>query len=160
MYRILIFSDTHHHIDLCKCMLDKIPNVDMVLHAGDMVSDCRQLETLHDNFLCVVGNNDLFCSDPVERIIPIEGHTVFLTHGHRYGVKSTYERLVHRAQEAGADIAVFGHTHLSHCAYHSGILLINPGSACSLYDKQATCAILEIEESKVSADIITMGDFI
>ena len=37
---------------------------------------------------------------------------LLLTHGHRYSVKSGYDALLARAVEVGADIVVFGHTHV------------------------------------------------
>ena len=47
-----------------------------------------------------------------ELILQFEGHKLLLTHGHHYHVKSGYGALLARAVRAGADIVLFGHTHL------------------------------------------------
>jgi len=160
MYRILIFSDTHGYTKSCVSMLHKIPQVDLVLHAGDIASDCRFLETACQNFECVAGNNDWNCSYPKEKVLSVADKTLFLTHGHLYGVKNSYSKLTSHAKSIGADIVVFGHTHMPHCGYSEGILLLNPGSSAGVYGPQATCGMIEIENGKISADILTMGDFL
>lgn len=159
MYRILAFSDTHGYTDKCEAILKKIPQVDLVLHAGDIAADCRTLQKLHPNFQCVVGNNDLFCRDPREKMIEAAGKTIFLTHGHLYGVKSSLHRLAQHSKDLGADITVFGHTHRSFCGYENGVLLVNPGSSAGAYSDDASFAIIEIEDGKISADILRSGDF-
>ena len=40
----------------------------------------------------------------------------FLTHGHRYGVKYSTEALAAAAGAAGADVALYGHTHVPYTA--------------------------------------------
>ena len=54
----------------------------------------------------------------------------FVTHGDVYGVSWGEEELVSRAQEMGADVVFYGHTHCP--AYHvyesEGVTVFNPGS--------------------------------
>ena len=37
---------------------------------------------------------------------------LFVTHGHAYGVKSGLGRLAERAKTLGADVVLYGHTHI------------------------------------------------
>ena len=56
------------------------------------------------------------------------GHKVFLTHGHRYGVSYTLANLRETAEELGADVAIYGHTHMPALDEQNDIVLLNPGS--------------------------------
>ena len=64
---------------------------------------------------CVRGNCDMLAPQwgevPEEQILHFEGHTLFLTHGAAYGVKSGQGLLESAAVKKGADIVLFGHTH-------------------------------------------------
>ena len=51
---------------------------------------------------------------PVERIEDIGGKRVFMTHGHKYGVKSGLSSAISRAVLLGADVLLYGHTHEPH----------------------------------------------
>lgn len=48
---------------------------------------------------------------PAERIEDICGKRIFMTHGHKYGVKSGLSSAIARAALLGADILLYGHTH-------------------------------------------------
>ena len=64
---------------------------------------------------CVRGNCDFAVSQwedaPEEQLLHFEGHTLLLTHGARYGVKSGTGLLETAAAQKGADVVLFGHTH-------------------------------------------------
>ena len=49
-------------------------------------------------------------------------------HGDAQGVKYSYERLSYYAEEIGAEIALFGHTHQAFAGYVGSIMLVNPGA--------------------------------
>ena len=56
------------------------------------------------------------------------GHIIYLTHGHRVGVHGGTYRLTERARHLGADIAIYGHTHVPDHGTENEVLVINPGS--------------------------------
>jgi putative phosphoesterase len=56
------------------------------------------------------------------------GLRIFVTHGHRYRVKFTPLPVKYRAEETGASICCFGHSHVPFCEKVGDVLLINPGS--------------------------------
>ena len=155
MTRILIFSDTHSHTDYARVILDRIDG-DMLIHLGDYVRDFHDLSALCDHMEChgVAGNGDFYANEPTEKIIHVDGISIFLTHGHGYGVKSGFKRLVKRTKELGCDAALFGHTHVPICEYHDGILLANPGGYNSM--PRAGCAIAEIENSRIKGCLYTV----
>jgi len=97
--------------------------------------------------VCVKGNNDYFDkSYPLERCFELGGKRIFMCHGHKYNVKSSLISLVYRAKEQGADIVLYGHTHLPHKEDYDGMLIINPGTV-------GTYAVIEITETSIEAKI-------
>ncbi len=76
----------------------------------------------------VRGNCDFDGKYPEERIIEIQGKKIFICHGHKYGVKYGYNSIYYRGKEVGADIVLFGHSHLPIIEEYDGLILMNPGS--------------------------------
>jgi len=146
--KILVISDTHNMIQNAVGLITKL-DPDYVLHLGDMCEDCHRLEDMFPRKLivCVKGNNDYFDkSYPLERCFELGGKRIFMCHGHKYNVKSSLISLVYRAKEQGADIVLYGHTHLPHKEDYDGMLIINPGTV-------GTYAVIEITETSIEAKI-------
>ena len=56
--------------------------------------------------------------------------TAFITHGHIYGVDGgRLDSLVYAAQERGAKLALYGHTHRAWYEELGGVQTLNPGTA-------------------------------
>lgn len=151
-----MFSDSHYDINICCNVINKLPHTDMIIHAGDCKGDAERLARLFPDIeiKSVPGNCD-FSSEPQEMCFTAAGKRIFLTHGHKYGVKTEhdYRSLVKKAKEENADAAVFGHTHITYLKKENGILLLNPGSI--KYGN--SFGIIEIEDGKMSADICSAG---
>ncbi|WP_066639182.1 YfcE family phosphodiesterase [Desulfolucanica intricata] len=127
--RIGVFSDTHGFCDYVKIAIPRMGNLDLILHAGDYYTDKESLEKMTAvQVEAVVGNCDPWANGPREQIFKLEGKKLLLTHGHRYGIKNNLQKLFYRAEEVGADVVVFGHTHYAESVMYGGILLFNPGS--------------------------------
>lgn len=151
MKRILVFSDTHHGVTMCRQIINTIP-CDLIIHAGDLVVDARWIEREFPDkeIIYVHGNCDMPADAPGEAIAEIGGVRIFIVHGHRHGVKfeHDYNTLIQAAKTAGCRVAVFGHTHCSYCEDRDGVLLLNPGSARYSY------GVIEIEDGKPTACVI------
>jgi len=128
--RIGVFSDTHNDLSSAQKVLEKIGTLDLLLHAGDHYRDGLILsEKFKIPAKAVIGNCDFFSQGSEEEIIELdEKNTVLLTHGHRYGVKNGLQRLFYRSQEVGANIVVFGHTHVPLYVVENDVHFLNPGS--------------------------------
>ncbi len=150
--RILVFSDTHCSIEPCIKTINNIIGVDMIIHAGDHDSDARALEKLFPRIPIkyVKGNCDM-SNSPSELLIEIDGKKIFLTHGHLYKVKYeyNYETIKKKGLSVGADIVVFGHTHIPYCENFGNILLLNPGSTKT----SKKFGVIEIENDKIKAAV-------
>ena len=76
---------------------------------------------------------------------------IFYTHGHMYGVKYDLDTLADAASARGAEVALFGHTHIPHAETRGGVFLFNPGSCGRCYTGPNTYGILTLDEGKVTA---------
>ena len=145
--KILVLSDSHGAISPMERAVEQVrPNY--ILHLGDRERDAQQLEELFPEIpvLSVPGNCDY--PPPGAQLALIRefgGIRVFMTHGHRYHVKSGLLSLELAAREAGANVAVFGHTHRAFCDDDGGLCLMNPG-ACS--GNGPSCGVIQIENGK------------
>ncbi len=131
MLRAAVFADTHANTAR---MLEAARRLrpDILIHLGD---HARDAEVLRRDFpetpLYVVrGNCDIAGDGAPERLVVELGPVkAFLTHGHLYSVGWSVDSLVYAAQEAGAKLALFGHTHEALNVEIGAVQVLNPGSA-------------------------------
>lgn len=127
--KILIVSDSHGRNSNLEKALEKVKPIDLFLHLGDFEGSEDYIRTIVDcRAEMVPGNNDFFTGLEKDKLITIGNYTVFLTHGHRYGVNFGTQRLKDTAMQYGAGIAIFGHTHRPLIDLNGAIWAINPGS--------------------------------
>ncbi len=132
--KILLISDVHGRIDkLDECLKKEIENVDAVIFTGDGIKDVEDFSFVYSSvpFYMVKGNCDFFSNYPYEKTIDLNGHRLFITHGHQYSVKSTLGLLINKAKEDDIDIVLYGHTHIMNFENVEGINIINSGSLSS-----------------------------
>lgn len=127
--RVLIVSDTHRDNENYFKVIEKIQDIDMVIHCGDAegseytISEAAGCET-H----IVMGNNDFFSDLPREIETEIGGYRVLITHGHTYCVSMGNERIKEEAILRGFDIVIYGHTHRPLVDVDDEVIALNPGS--------------------------------
>ena len=137
--RIGIVSDSHGNTRVFEDML-AVPGAagaELWLHAGDFAPDADDLEILSGRRVVrVLGNCDLFLDGVYdETVVEAAGHRIFLTHGHLFNVRFDTELLAAAACEAGADIAVYGHTHIA-LEERGDVTVLNPGSIARPRDER------------------------
>ena len=127
--KVLIVSDTHGRDENLEIVINREAPFDMLVHCGDVEGREFYIEALAECPCSIVsGNNDFFSSLPREKEIMAGNYRVFMTHGHYYYVGSGIEDLKREALARGADVAMFGHTHIPLIEYGDGIVVMNPGS--------------------------------
>ena len=131
--KLLVFSDSHGRRDLMEKALAKEEGKEIkpdgILFAGDGLSDALAYREGRSVFYAVAGNCDSAREGAgLEAVFTLQGLTIYLCHGHRWHVKMGTQRLLYRAQEVGAQVAIYGHTHRQKAAYQNGVLLLNPGA--------------------------------
>lgn len=118
-----------------------------VIHLGDLMRDAEEVAGHYPKlpFCLVPGNCDGWgIAAPVKKNITLEGKSILLSHGHRWGVKSGYEAAIADAQAVGADILLFGHTHVPLCQQlENGLWMMNPGPARSGY------GLIELQDGNI-----------
>lgn len=138
--KILAFFDAHGRGKNIVKALDIHSGIcDAVVFLGDGVSEIDYVKRKYPSlaYFSVKGNCDvLFCDGiPEETVVNLDGLKILILHGHKYGVKSGYDRILYRAAELEADAVLFGHTHIpfNSVEYVNGkrIQIFNPGSIAS-----------------------------
>ena len=143
---ILIISDSHGNIPALTMVLNwaqelknnagcsGLPFFEIAVFLGDGADDLP-IASAKAGFSLpwykVRGNGDFAFSIPDSLLLEISGkssRTFLLSHGNRFGVEKDVKNIVNPARNAGAEAALFGHTHVPYCAMHDGIFLLNPGS--------------------------------
>ncbi len=135
--KLLILSDTHGRVDRLSRVLALHSDADAILFLGDGLSDIARSGIDTGKLFCVRGNCDGFSFNsniysPDELSLCFDGFNILMMHGHLHSVKSGTERAAEYAMKKGADILLFGHTHVPIETYLSGdekpMYLFNPGS--------------------------------
>lgn len=133
--RIGVLSDTHlpdsadAHSFLHQLIDEVLAPVDIILHAGDLVSP-ELLDAFADYpFHAVRGNMDPPTAGvPIKKVIDVDGFIIGLIHG--WGpVEGIEERIEEEFSSESLDCLVYGHSHEPACHRRDGVLFFNPGSA-------------------------------
>lgn len=131
--RVGVLSDSHGMVGRLSTLLMKMEAegpLDALIHLGDGYDDLRELDVPLPPVYQVAGNCDHFRTDTLD-IITLSGAKLLLTHGHYQHVKEGTDGLLSFALTEQVQAALYGHTHCPRLEWHSGILLLNPGSAAS-----------------------------
>lgn len=153
--KILVMSDTHGKLYYAEKVLEElIPlGITTVLHCGDYVSDARLIEKFYPQLTVysVYGNCDVGFGGAYSEVITLEGVSIYMSHGHRYGVKwGEYDEVAIDAIAHDAQIAVCGHSHEAYLECKDDVLIMNPGSLTLPRDSQyPSYGILEIENGEI-----------
>ena len=143
--KILVLSDSHGTMSSMEYAVERL-RPDYIFHLGDYERDARKLSEFYPDIplLSVPGNCDWpLPGKQLALLREFDGVRILMTHGHAYGVKNGLLRMELAAREAGAHVALFGHTHHACCEEINGLWMLNPGACSGL---RQTCGILEITD--------------
>lgn len=128
--KIIAVSDSHGNAAAIQNVILKHRDADVVAFCGDGSDDIRQIRSMYPDkmIIAVRGNCDWFCDYPYTQDITLCGKKIMITHGHLFGVKEGYHRIINYAQSNGIDIVIFGHTHSQMCSIEGKTVIVNPGS--------------------------------
>jgi putative phosphoesterase len=157
--RIVVISDTHGHNKEIIEALSSTDRPDLLIHLGDHVEDGEKISKIFELPIIIVkGNGDYGSSYKEDALVELAGKKFFITHGHKYRVSRSLDNLYYRALELGADIVLFGHTHVHINLLHDNIIILNPGSPSFPrgMSRTKTFGLIEIGE-KVEARILPIS---
>ncbi len=160
MFTLGVFSDSHGNKEnLFKAMVlaQKNHGTKGFAYLGDGAGDFLELKKHFPSYLHwqVQGNCDYFHPMiSLEKTIVLENQKIFLTHGHRYGVKENRKKLMEETGRREGNMVLYGHTHQEIVVEEEGIWAINPGSIGKALNP--TFVIVKIEKDQISPYIVTM----
>jgi uncharacterized protein len=139
-------------------VLDAFAGVDHIVHAGDVGSDAvlTGLEALAP-VTAVRGNVDarLLRRLPDTAELELGGACVGVIHGNQLSRRSS---AVAAARFPGADLVVFGHSHVPSVDRVEKTLAVNPGSAGRpRFGSPVTVALAFVEVGRVEAQVVELG---
>lgn len=161
--KIGVISDTHlggYDERLARILHEPFRDVDMVLHAGDLV-DAAVLDIFAPREVrAVCGNMDPpYVRDnlPEYLIMEIEGYKVALIHG--WGMPFGIEkRLLDRV--GMVDCLIYGHTHQPVNEKREGVLFFNPGSATDRRFATANTVGIISFGPEIASEIVPLTDYL
>ncbi len=156
--RILVLSDCHGSLRNAEEAIERHPDIKKVFYLGDGAEAIAELQGFYSdrNFYIVSGNCDPFSSFADSGQTVIEGKRIFYTHGHRYSVKYGTQMLYEIAKNVGADLALYGHTHIAKEEYCDGIYMINPGALSHSREGGPGYAIVDVTEKGIVTTFIKL----
>lgn len=126
--KLCIASDSHGAFGML-CRMLEAEQPDTLLFLGDGGEEAQRAAKLFGvPALCVAGNCDLCSPEPPTRTVTQGGVTMFMAHGHRFGVKQGLGVFAGAVRQAGTQVGLFGHTHQPYGREWGGVWLYNPGS--------------------------------
>ena len=158
-----VISDTHipeRAEKIPEAVFDIFKDVEMILHAGDLVSTAvlHELENLAPT-LCVQGNVDKMCGLklPKRETIKVDNVKIGIDHGEVYPRGDTLQ-LKYIGMEMGVDVLITGHTHTPFIKEVGKMLLLNPGSPTVPRMSDPSVMLVEVEYNDLDARIVKIGD--
>ncbi|WP_342505341.1 metallophosphoesterase [Sporosarcina sp. FSL K6-2383] len=142
--KLVVMSDSHGDKETVKAV-SALP-ADAIFHCGD--SELSFDDPVLHNMHRVRGNCDYDRQFPSSVLVEVQGKKVLAVHGHEHDVRSSLMGLYYSAKELGADVVLFGHSHLCGAEMKDGILFLNPGSTVQPRGgKKATYAVVDWDET-------------
>jgi uncharacterized protein len=142
--KLIVMSDSHGDTETVKAV--SALSADATFHCGD--SELLYDDPIMRPLYAVRGNCDFDERFPSSLLVDVHGKSVFVVHGHEHDVKRSLMGLYYSAKEMGADVILFGHSHLYGAEMKDGILFLNPGSTLQPRGgKEATYAVVEWDDT-------------
>jgi hypothetical protein len=151
--KLVVFSDSHGRPSpMIETAEQEQP--DLILFLGDGEADISRLQWALPQIpvVAVAGNCDYGRELPLDRVLEVEGKKIFLCHGHTRGVKQGLGGLIAEGHRQGADLALYGHTHLPKTDWDGNMTILNPGTIGSIGKK--TYGVVEIEGGQLRTAIL------
>ena len=128
--RILILSDSHLRTWLLPQALAAEPEAELIIHLGDGAEAMPPyLEADRRPAFLLRGNCDKLLPCMTEILeTDVAGSHIYAAHGHQHFVKYEIDKLALEARLHGADIVLYGHTHMPFYEYLNGMHIFNPGA--------------------------------
>lgn len=152
--KILVISDSHGAYGSFIQAVEENKNADLVLFLGDGGDDFKAVSKAYPELAmkAVQGNCD-YSFAPDFETLTIKNYTIFMTHGHLFGVKSNLKRLKQQGRQRKADIVLFGHTHQAEITWEDSTVYFNPGSLMSYRRGSGSYGTITLTDDEILPEI-------
>jgi len=157
-----LISDTHipdREDKLPITILEAFKDVELIIHAGDLISIevKEELEKIAP-VLAVQGNMDRTYNIDLPKSLTktIEDVKIGVNHGEVYPRGDT-QQLYYIARELDVEVLISGHTHQAFIEQIDEILLLNPGSPTVPRLTDPTVMLMTIEKEKIDVEVKKIG---
>ncbi|MCG7335417.1 YfcE family phosphodiesterase [Sporosarcina sp. ACRSM] len=106
--KLIVMSDSHGDKETVTAVSSLL--ADAIFHCGD--SELQFDDPILQNIHIVRGNCDRDNRFPSILLVELQGKSILTVHGHEHDVNQSLMSLYYSAKEMGADIVLFGHSHL------------------------------------------------
>jgi len=188
--QIGIIADIHGNIPALNAVLDRMPEVEMILLAGDLAGKASSLVHVfriidEHNILFIRGNHEEVAEDyfrrfggdeqtekavrriaqvPAVREIDAGGLHMLMVHGSPWNHKSEYiypeYGAFERFDDLGYDCVILGHTHVPMVIETAMTLIINPGSVGEPVVQDPRPSFAVLDTAERRAEIYTIPDYV
>ncbi|MEH6954030.1 metallophosphoesterase family protein [Neobacillus drentensis] len=157
MSKVLVVSDSHGLTKELNILRERhSEDVDLMIHCGD--SELTPTDEAISGYLTVMGNCDFGGGYPMETMAEAAGRKFFITHGHRYSVKTSLMNLKYKAEEVNANIVCFGHSHVLGAEVIGRTLFLNPGSIRLPRGRlEKTYVILDLQDAIIKMSVFEVN---
>ncbi|WML25400.1 metallophosphoesterase [Neobacillus sp. OS1-33] len=157
MSKVLVVSDSHGLTKELNMLRERhSEDVDLMIHCGD--SELTPTDEAISGYLIVMGNCDFGGGYPMETMAEAAGRKFFITHGHRYSVKTSLMNLKYKAEEVNANIVCFGHSHVLGAEVIGSTLFLNPGSIRLPRGRlEKTYVILDLQDAIIKMSVFEVN---
>ena len=134
MTKLLILSDSHNSTGAVERILHAESDATAVIFLGDGLRDLEEALTFYPKMkvYAVAGNCDFGALEPLDGLAAYDLDT-----------------LTDAAEARGAEVALFGHTHVPVAKQHGSVFLFNPGSCGRCYTGPNTYGILTLDKGRI-----------
>jgi putative phosphoesterase len=127
--RYLVVSDSHGNNRNLSEVVKREKDIKGMFHLGDLQCSRDVIEMIAGcPVYAVAGNNDYSYDLQDKLVFNIEGVRIAMAHGHQFHASFSTNRLEYWAEENGAQVVLFGHTHRPYLDQSGRVTIHNPGS--------------------------------
>jgi len=145
--KILVVSDSHNNYKKLEAIIKEEAPFDYIVHCGDGAGDLLHIDLPWGvNVIRVLGNVDVMRGCDFDRcdLIVVNQKKIYVTHGDLFHVKNDCTEILLEGERKGADVILFGHTHIQFQGGGSPVLF-NPG-----YSAKGFYGIVEVGDSEIT----------
>ncbi|EHI70234.1 metallophosphoesterase [Streptococcus ictaluri] len=153
---IIVMSDSHGDRDIVLAIKEKyFGQVDAIFHNGD--SELPSSDPIWQGIQVVAGNCDYDSAYPDDLVTEVGDIKIAQTHGHLYHINFMWDKLNYFAQEAQADICLYGHLHRPAAWKEGKTIFLNPGSVSQPRGEVNECLYARIisDDRMIKVDFLT-----